>query len=106
MYSELYNYSTVVNKDVSIWAISYLLVDISPIIDQQLQAEGTVGGDSSQMQRGVAALVGLVDISSIVDELSSHSLLPHVTCYMECSVSKAIWLINLAEQYMYMLEYS
>lgn len=74
---------------------SYLLVDICPIVDQQLQTEGTVGGDGSQVQRSVAALVGLVDISSVVDQLGSHRLLPHVAGHMERSVSKSVGLVNL-----------
>lgn len=80
---------------MSILCISYLLVDICPIVDQQLQTEGTVGGDGSQVQRGVAALIGLVNISSVVHQLGSHCLLPHVASNMEWSVSKSIGLINL-----------
>lgn len=74
---------------------SYLLVDICPIVDQQLQTEGTVGGDGRQVQRGVAALVGLVDVSAVVDQLCGHSLLAHVAGHMERSVSKAVGLIDL-----------
>lgn len=78
--------------------ITYLLVDICPIVDQQLQTEGTVGGDGGQVQRCVAALVGLVNISSVVHQLGSNSLLSHVASHMERSVSKAIGLINLTGQ--------
>lgn len=88
---------------LSIWfnrsVFSYLLVDICPIVDQQLQTEGTVGGDSSQVQRGVAALVGLVNISAVVDQLSSHCLLAHVARHMEWSVSKSVGLINLTAKH-------
>jgi len=79
--------------------LSYLLVDICPIVDQQLQTEGTIGGDSGQVQRGVAALVGLVNISSMVHQLGSHSLLSHVASHMERSISKAIGLINLTAEH-------
>lgn len=78
-----------------VWNISYLLVDICPIVDQQLQTEGTVGGDGGQVQRGVATLVGLVDVRPVVDQLGSHRLLPHVARHMERSVSEAIGLIDL-----------
>lgn len=78
--------------------ISYLLVDICPIVDQQLQTEGTVGGDGSQVQRGVAALVGLINISSMVHQLGSNCLLPHVASHVERSVSKAVGLINLTKK--------
>lgn len=75
--------------------ISYLLVDICPVVDQQLQTEGTVGGDRSQVQRGEAALVWLINISSMVHQLSSHGLLSRVASHMKRSVSEAIGLINL-----------
>lgn len=78
---------------------SYLLVDICPIVDQQLQTEGTVGGDGGQVQRGVATLVGLVDVSAVVDQLGSHCLLAHVARHMEGSVSKSIGLINLTAKH-------
>ncbi|TNN57226.1 hypothetical protein EYF80_032560 [Liparis tanakae] len=78
---------------------SYLLVDVCPVVDQQLQTEGPVGGDGGQVQGGVAALVGLVHISSVVHQLGRHRLLPHVARHMERRVPKAIGLIDLtAEQ--------
>lgn len=90
------------NRDfpgLSIWfsrsVFSYLLVDICPIVDQQLQTEGTVGGDSSQVQGGVAALVGLVNVGAVVDQLSGHCLLAHVARHMEWSVSKSVGLVDL-----------
>lgn len=84
------NHTTAVNHPVS-----YLLVHICPIVDQQLQTEGTVGGDGSQVQGGVATLVGLINISSVVHQLRGHCLLAHVAGHVECSVSKTIGLINL-----------
>lgn len=74
---------------------TYLLVDICPIVDQQLQTEGTVGGDSSQVQGGVAALVGLVNVSAVVDQLGGHCLLAHVARHVERSVSKSVGLVDL-----------
>lgn len=47
------------------------------------------------MQGGVAALIGLVNISSMVDQLSSHRLLPHVASHVERSVSESVGLVNL-----------
>lgn len=73
----------------------YLLVDICPIVDQQLQTEGTVGGDGSQVQRGVATLVGLVNVSAVVHQLGGHCLLAHVARHVEWSVSKSVGLVDL-----------
>lgn len=78
---------------------SYLLVDICPIVDQQLQTEGTIGGDSGQVQRGVAALVWLVNVSSMVHQLSGHCLLAHVASHVERSVSKSIGFVNLTAKH-------
>lgn len=47
------------------------------------------------MQRGVAALVGLVNVSAVVDQLGSHCLLAHVARHVEWSVSESIGLIDL-----------
>lgn len=74
-----------------------LLVDVSPIVDQQLQAEGPVGGHSGQVQWGIATPVGLVDVSSLVHQLIGHSLLACVAGHMQSSVPKGIGLIQLKE---------
>lgn len=79
-------------------SISYLLVDVRPVVDQQLQTKGPVGGDGSQVQRGVATSVGLVHVSPVVYQLGGHSLLSHVACHVERSVPKAIGLIDLTHK--------
>ena len=73
----------------------YLLVDVCPVVDQQLQAEGAVGGDGGQVQRGEAAAVGLVDVGPVVHQLRGNRLLAHVACHMQGCVAEAIGLINL-----------
>lgn len=75
---------------------SYLLVDICPIVDQQLQTEGTVGGDGSQVQGGVATLVGLVHVGAVVHQLGGHRLLAHVARHVEWSVPESVGLVDLA----------
>ncbi len=72
-----------------------LHVDISTVVDQQLQAESPVSGHGSQVQGSVAAVVGLVDVGPTVDQLVGYALLSRVAGHMESSVSKGIRLINL-----------
>lgn len=83
------------SPDEGLRTLSYLLVHICPIVDQQLQTEGTVGGDSSQVQGGVAALVGLVDVSAVVHQLGRHCLLAHVARHVERSVPESVGLVDL-----------
>lgn len=59
-----------------------LHVDVSPIVDQQLQTEGAVGGHSSQVQGAEASLVGLINVSAAVNQLICDCFLPHITGYM------------------------
>lgn len=73
----------------------YLVVDISPVINQQLQAEGAIGGDSSHMQRCETLVVWLVNIGSSVHQLNSHSILAQVASDVQSCVSKGIGLIDL-----------
>jgi hypothetical protein len=73
----------------------HLVVDISPIIDQQLQAESAIGGDCSHMQWCEALIIWLVDIGSCIHQLNSHSILAQVTGDVQSCVSKSVGLINL-----------
>lgn len=59
-----------------------LHVDVSPVVDQQLQTEGAVGGHGSQVQGAEASLVGLVNVSTAVNQLISDCFLSHITGYM------------------------
>lgn len=72
-----------------------LHVDVSPVVDQQLQTERAVGGHGSQVQGAEASLVGLVNIGTAVNQLICDCFLPHITGYMQSGVSKSVGLINL-----------
>lgn len=78
--------------------LRYLVVDISPVINQQLQAEGAVGGNSSHMQRCEPLVVRLVDIGSGVHQLNSHSILAQVAGDVQGCVSKGVGLVDLSVQ--------
>lgn len=73
----------------------HLVVDISPVIDQQLQAERAIGGDCSHMQWCEALVIRLVDIGSCIHQLNSHRILAQVAGDVQSCVSKSIGLINL-----------
>lgn len=73
----------------------YLVIDISPVIDQQLQAESAIGRDCSHMQRREALVIRLVDIGSCIHQLNSHSILAQVAGDVQSCVSKSIGLIDL-----------
>ena len=77
----------------------HLLVDVGPVVDQQLQAEGAVGGDGGQVQRGEAAAVGLVDVGPVVHQLRGHRLLAHVASHEQGRVAEAVGLINLKQRW-------
>lgn len=73
----------------------YLVVDISPIIDQKLQAERAVGGYGSHVQWREALVIRLVDIGSCVHQLNSHSILAQVAGDVQSCVSKSVGLVDL-----------
>lgn len=73
----------------------HLVVDISPVIDQQLQAESAIGGDCSHMQWREALVIRLVDIGSCVHQLNGHSILAQVAGDVQSCVSKSVGLIDL-----------
>lgn len=75
--------------------LRYLVVDISPVINQQLQAKGAIGGDSSHMQRCETLVVRLVDVGSGVHQLNSHSILAQVAGDVQGCVSKGVGLVDL-----------
>lgn len=73
----------------------HLVVDIGPIIDQELQAEGAIGGDCCHVQRREALVIRLVDIGSCIHQLNSHGILAQVAGDVQSCVSKSIGLIDL-----------
>lgn len=79
-------------------SIPTLYIDIGPIVDQELQAERSVCGGSSKVQRGEAFVVGLADIGPIINQLTDNSVLTIETGHVERRVSKCIGLIYLNRQ--------
>lgn len=75
-----------------------LKVDIGPIVHEELQAQGPIGGDGSKVQRGEALLVRLIDVGAVIDQLVGHGILAHITGNVKCSVTEGIWFIDLWEQ--------
>ncbi len=73
----------------------YLHVDVSTIVDEQLEAQHPAGGGSSQMQRRAAVVVGLINVGTAVHQFSGHRVLPRVTGHVERCVPKTIGLISL-----------
>ena len=76
-------------------AVVDVVVDIRPVIDQQLQTQRAIGGDCSHVQRREALVVRLVDIGSCIHQLDSHSILAQVAGDVQSCVSKSVGLINL-----------
>lgn len=75
----------------------HLHVDISSIVDQELEAEGTVCGRSGEVERSEAFVVGLTHISTMVNQLAHHSILTIKACYMQGRVPKRIGFIYLLQ---------
>jgi len=75
------------------WA--YLDIDISSTVDQELQTQGTMGGRSSKVERCEALVIWLTNISTIVDQLADHCVLPIKTRHMQRCVPKRIGFIYL-----------
>lgn len=75
----------------------HLKVDVGPVVHQELEAQGPVGGDGSKVQGGEALLIGLIDVGAVVDQLVGHGVLAHVTGDVKCSVTEGIWFIDLGQ---------
>lgn len=75
----------------------HLHVDVSSVVDQELEAEGTVCGRSSKVERGEAFVVGLTHVSTMVNQLTHHSILTIKACHMQSRVPKCIGFIYLLE---------
>lgn len=75
----------------------YLHVDISSVVDQELEAEGTVCGRSSKVERGEAFVVGLTHISTMVNQITHHSILTIKASHVQSRVPKRIGFVYLLE---------
>lgn len=74
---------------------AYLYIDIRPIVDQELQTEGSVCGGGSKVQWGEALVVGLAHVGAVINELADDRVLTVKTGQVERRVPKAIGLIYL-----------
>lgn len=55
--------------------LAHLYVDISPVIDQELQTECSMRRSRGKVQWGEAFVVGLADVGAAVDQLADNSIL-------------------------------
>lgn len=78
------------------WA--YLHVDVSSVVDQQLQAERSVRRGSSKVQRGEALVVGLADVGAVINQLVGDGVLSVETGQMERRVPKRVGLVYLLSE--------
>lgn len=82
-------------SSVTTFSLAYLYVDVSTVVDQELQTERALGGGSSEVERGEALVVGLADVGAVVDQLADDSILTVKTGHVEGRVPEGIGLINL-----------
>lgn len=75
--------------------LSYLHVDICPVVDQELQTECSVCGSCSKMQRRESLVVGLADVGAAVDQLAGDCVLAVKAGQVERRVPKSVGLVNL-----------
>lgn len=74
-----------------------LHVHVGSVVDQELQTGGAVSGRSGEVKRSEAFVVGLTDISAVVNQLTDHSVLPVKTGHVQGRVSKCVGLVYLEE---------
>lgn len=75
--------------------LSYLHIDISPVVDQELQTERSVCGGGRKVQRSESLVVGLADVGAAVDQLAGHRVLAVKAGQVQCRVPKCVGVINL-----------
>lgn len=75
--------------------LSYLHVDVSPVVDQELQTECSVCGSCSKMQRSEALVVRLADVGAAVNQLAGDHVLAVEAGQVEGRVPKCVGFINL-----------
>lgn len=74
---------------------TYLNVDVSSAVDQELQTQGTVSGRSSKVQRCESLVIRLTDISTVIDQLTDYCILSIKAGHMQRCVPKGIGFIYL-----------
>lgn len=75
--------------------LSYLHVDVSPVVDQELQTECSMCGSCSKMQRSEALVVRLADVGAAVNQLAGDHVLAVKAGQVEGRVPKCVGFINL-----------
>lgn len=75
--------------------LSYLHIDISPVVDQELQTECSVCGGCSKMQRSESLVVGLADVGAAVNQLAGDCVLAIKAGQVERRVPKCVGFVNL-----------
>lgn len=76
---------------------SYLDVDVGSVVHQEFQAERSVRGSSSKVQRREALVVGLADVGAVIDKLANDGILAIEARHMQSRVPKRIGLIYLLQ---------
>lgn len=76
-------------------SLSYLHVDIGPVVDQELQTERSVCGSCGKMQRSEPLVVGLADVGAAVDQLAGDRVLAVKAGKVERRVPKCVGFVNL-----------
>lgn len=75
----------------------HLHVDVSAVVDQELQAEGAVRGRGGEVERGEAFVVGLTHVGAVVNQLAHHGILAVKARYVQSRVPKRIGFVDLLE---------
>lgn len=75
--------------------LTYLHVDVGPVVDQELQTERSVCGSCSEMQRSESLVVGLADVGAAVDQLADDHVLAVKAGQVERRVPEGVGFINL-----------
>lgn len=75
--------------------LAYLHVDLSAVVDQELQTACSVGGSCSKMQRRESLVVGLADAGAAVNQLAGDHVLAVKACQVERRVPKRVGFIDL-----------
>lgn len=75
--------------------LSHLHIDVSPVVDQELQTACSVGGSCSKMQWRESLVVGLADVGAAVNQLAGDHVLAVKAGQVERCVPKRVGFINL-----------
>lgn len=77
---------------------AHLHVDVRAVVDQELEAEGTVRGRGGEVERREAFVVGLTHVSTVVDQLTHHSILTVNARHVQSRVPERVGFVYLSER--------